>query len=196
MASKTQIAATVKTPFAANNVYSTNLQLRRFAVEHWRDSIAVNDAGLASFRNPYYVLDLWGLASEEARHARREDDSNEWADRLARDRGVDLVIVYESWFRDTGGQLPESWEKVGDLGFQRPHTHSGGRKSLLLLAPSRRAELLRALEAFRSTLPSRTATVKRAPDRRHRRPATVRTRSKSALLQRVELPLPSKGSSR
>lgn len=152
VASKTQIAATLGTPLAANNVYATNLQLRRFAVDFWRDSIAVNDAGLASFRNPYYVLDLWGLSSEEARRARRADEGNAWADKVARAHGVDLLIVFEDWFTERG-PLPASWEKVGELGLKSGHTHSGGRKALLLLDPSRREEVLAAIEAFRPTLP-------------------------------------------
>ena len=41
--------------------------MRRFVLEHVKAPVAVNDVGLVAYRNPYMVLDLIGLGSEEVR---------------------------------------------------------------------------------------------------------------------------------
>ncbi len=61
---------TLATPLAMNNLYERQYQMGRFARDHWRAPVAVNDPGWVSYRNPNYVLDLGGLASLEARRSR------------------------------------------------------------------------------------------------------------------------------
>jgi len=56
-----QVLAT--TPVASNNVYQQQREIRRFAVEYYKKSIAVNDVGYPSFDNDAYVLDVVGVAS-------------------------------------------------------------------------------------------------------------------------------------
>ena len=79
----------------------------------WRKPIAVNDLGWVSFRNDAYVLDLWGLGSEEARKARAETAPG-WVGRLVTAYGVEAAIIYPDWFAD----LPPEWVRLGLIGYK------------------------------------------------------------------------------
>ncbi len=149
---KNQIDATVKSPVYARVTYDINYQMRRFAVDFWRDSVGVNDVGWVSFRNPYYVFDLWGLSSEEARRKRRSATDMRWAERLVRKRGVDLLMVFERWFTDERG-APSSWERIAELSGRSHRTREPTEVVFFLSNPDRRFEVLQALRAFRATLP-------------------------------------------
>lgn len=98
------------TPLAARNIDLQQHQMHRFVAECWRKPVAVNDLGWVSFRNDVYVLDLWGLGSEEARKARAENAPG-WVGRLVDDKGVEAAIIYPGWFPN----LPEGWVEVGDI---------------------------------------------------------------------------------
>ena len=154
VAGKNQIYATIMTPLSASNIYTVNHQMRRFTVDYWRDSVGSTDVGRLSLDNPYPVLDLWGLGSEEARRSRLSASDNTWAERLAAKHEVDLLILDEGWFTDRG-PLPASWEKVGQLGLREPRGHGGATHSFLLRDPARREELVQDLLALRPGLPPR-----------------------------------------
>lgn len=104
LACKDYLLAIVTTPIAASNIHQQQAQMRRFATDYWRDAIAVNDVGYVAFRNDGYVLDLWGLASEEALRQRRTASNSFWMTELARRHDVRLAMLYEPWFpsRPTG----------------------------------------------------------------------------------------------
>jgi hypothetical protein len=104
--------ATVLDPEASRGIYEEQYQMRRFAVEFYRQPVAANDIGLLTYQNPNYVLDLWGLASETARKARLVTHEPGWMDKLAHLHRVGLAMVYPNWFR---GQIPTTWVQVGTL---------------------------------------------------------------------------------
>jgi len=138
-------------PLAANNVYEQHCQIHRFATQFWRDDVAVNDLGRAAYRNPYYVLDLWGLGSEQVRRARERGITAADLVRLVRQRGVGLAMIYQSWF---GRDVPPEWTLVGRiyLGHRRvtpPEDHV----EFYATCPAAVPELAAKLEAFRRTLP-------------------------------------------
>jgi hypothetical protein len=62
----------VATPLAANNIYQQQYQMRRLLVDFVKAPALVNDAGLTSYRNPYGVVDILGLGSEQIRRLRRD----------------------------------------------------------------------------------------------------------------------------
>ena len=64
------VAAALVTPFAARNIYEQQYQMGRFAREIYNRPVAVNDLGLVAYKNTNFVLDLWGLGSEEVRKAK------------------------------------------------------------------------------------------------------------------------------
>ena len=104
------------TPAAARNIDRQQHQMHRLAAECWKKPIAINDLGWVSFRNDAYVLDLWGLGSEEARKARAAGGPG-WMQKLIDDKSVELAMIYRDWFPD----VPETWTRVGTLSFTGMH---------------------------------------------------------------------------
>ena len=107
---------TVKVPIASNNIYEQQFQMHRFIDGFYRGPVAINDLGLSSYHNPYPVLDLGGLGSEQARlliasHARPAD-----YEAFVAANNVHLVMVYQEWFR---GQIPKTWQHVGEMTLSR-----------------------------------------------------------------------------
>ena len=108
-------------PLAANNIYEQQFQMHRFINDFYRAPVAVNDLGLVSYRNPNFVLDLGGLASEKARILRANNASAEEYRTLVAGSGVHLVIIYDEWFED---QIPASWVKVASMDLSRERVSS------------------------------------------------------------------------
>ena len=100
----------VRTPAASADIASQQAQTARFVAEYWQRPIAVNDLGLVAYRGGQPVLDLWGLASQEARKDRLAGGT--WLGPLVAERGVQLAAVYPEWFP---GQIPGSWVEVATL---------------------------------------------------------------------------------
>ncbi len=98
-------------PRSAGDVYREQFQMHRFVTDYYTGNFAVNDLGLASYRRQpdTYVLDLWGLGSEEA--ARQRDKSTAWLDTVTRAHNVDLVMDYALWFSPP----PPSWRLLGEV---------------------------------------------------------------------------------
>ena len=98
-------------PRSAGDVYREQYQMHRFVTEYYNGNFAVNDLGLVSYRRQSgtYVLDLWGLGSEEA--ARQPNKSTAWLDTVTRTHGVDLVMDYALWFAPP----PQAWRLLGEV---------------------------------------------------------------------------------
>ncbi|MGJ4892113.1 hypothetical protein ACQR1Y_28240 [Bradyrhizobium sp. HKCCYLRH3099] len=137
-------------PMASRNISQQQYQMGRFVHEFYPHPVAVNDLGLVAYRNPNYVLDLWGLGSEPVRKAKLAGryGPDEMA-ALAAERGVGLVMIYDRWF--TRG-VPASWTKVAVL--HSPFvTVAVGDVSFYRTPAADAAEVNRALAAFAPTLP-------------------------------------------
>lgn len=139
------------TPYGALNVYEQHYQMHRFVTEHYRKPFAVNDLGWVSIglQPGTYVLDIWGLASNEA--ARRPYKSSAWLDDVTRRHGAGLVMSYDYVFQ----HIPAAWQKVGvmELGSWRVSA-AGDKLVFYATAVGDGAEIRSNLEAFRQTLPA------------------------------------------
>jgi hypothetical protein len=102
---------TLHGPVDSRAVLEQQAQIRRLAVEFYQRPVAVNDLGLVSYRNPYGVLDLWGLGSEEARLARSKGHPG-WMQQIVAEHGVGMAAIYSQWFAN---QVPRSWTLVGTM---------------------------------------------------------------------------------
>lgn len=129
------------------------VQMTRFAREWVRAPVAVNDIGRMVWRNPYYVLDLWGLASREALEARRMEAPEEgWADALAERHGADLAMIYDFWL---GQFVGSSWVRLGELRIEGPRGFvAGSAVNFYATRPEAAEGLQNMLVEFASTLPS------------------------------------------
>lgn len=104
------LRTTWRTPQACNNIYEQQFQMHRFALDYGAP-LAANDIGWVAYRNPHYVLDVYGLSSERIRALRFSDDSA-WLGNLLDEYGVRAAMLFEPWYRDV---IPERWIRVGTL---------------------------------------------------------------------------------
>ena len=147
------IRSTWLVPLESNNIYEQQFQMHRFVNDYYKAPVAVNDLGLVSYHNPNFVLDLGGLASEEARRLRLSNASAEAYRNFISDHGVHLVIIYDEWFV---GQIPDSWIKVASMDLSRERI-SPDKKEVQFYATDAptASQLLPELQSFSTTLPPR-----------------------------------------
>jgi hypothetical protein len=156
------LESTFLTPLAARGTYDQQYQMHRFVVERWQRPVAANDLGWLTYENPHYVLDLWGLGSEDARRmARRGGLNAEGIGEFVRERGIDLAMVYH---RSLFQEPPAGWVRVAVL---RSSVITGADTDVGFFAtsPAVVEELRELLRHFAPTLPSRV-TLELAPQGR------------------------------
>lgn len=144
------LPALVMTPGGAANIHEQQYQMHRFVAEHYRKPFAVHDLGWVSMglRRGPYVLDLWGLASNEA--VRQRNKSPEWLDEITRRHGAGLAMIYRPAFRE----IPASWIKVGELHLASTRvTASEAAVQIYATAVGDKADIVTHLAAFRPKLP-------------------------------------------
>ena len=140
----------VTIPLASNNIFEQQFQMHRFATEYYKKPVAVNDIGLVSYNNAYYVLDLWGLASNEALKLRFKSNNLDWMDKLAVSKNVELAMIYDSWFNE----VPENWIKVGSLFLGRTRIGAASEKvSFYALNKNSYTDITKKLIEFQKILP-------------------------------------------
>ena len=146
------LRATAITPIAAREIYQQQYQMHRFAAQVLRAPVAVNDLGLVAYRNPHYVLDLWGLGLEEMRRARRHQATRaQVLEALTRSRGIAAAMIYENWFQDV---LPTDWRPVARLSLgHEPWAIDTATVTFFATAPEQARALRRQLKRFARTLP-------------------------------------------
>jgi hypothetical protein len=148
----TYLWTTAITPVASNEIYRQQYQMHRFATNYLKAPVAINDLGLVAYRNPNYVLDLWGLGREEIRRTMRDPTARARAIAATTDRyGVGAAMLYENWFRDV---LPPAWRPVARFGLGRPPLAVDTATVTVFATVPGDADRLRALFAsFAQTLP-------------------------------------------
>jgi hypothetical protein len=152
------VFAEVATPIASLGIYEQQYQMHRFATEFYRRPVGVNDLGWVGYRNPNYVLDLWGLGSETARTLRANAANDpSWLERLVAQRGIGVVMIYDEWFT---GQVPPSWRRVAELKAAHRMTSPFDTVRFYLTTPDAAPAATAALRAFGRDLgPGTTLTV-------------------------------------
>lgn len=115
--------------------------------------VAVNDLGRVAWGNPNYVLDLWGLASDEALTTRLGRPPAGWAGPIAERHGVELVMIYDAWLAPAAG---EAWVKLGELrldGVPKGFL-AGDSVSFYATSPEAASRLAPVIERFAVSLPA------------------------------------------
>lgn len=138
-------------PGAARAIHLQQAQMSRLAKDYLKEPVAVNDLGWVAWRNPDYVLDLWGLANHEARRLRLQNPGPGWADELTDARGVKVAMIYREWFGDAIG---DDWVLLGELTMTGVVRYLGGRVvGVYLTGPAETAPYLAALRDWQAGLP-------------------------------------------
>ncbi len=138
-------------PWNIRAIYLQPHQSARFAQDYAQVNVAVNDLGLVAWQNENYVLDLWGLASAEARHIRQNAPVQGWAEPLTQRHDVPLAMIYDSWLTKAIG---EDWVKLGELRLVISAGFLGDdHVSYYATSPEHVAPLLAALQDWVPTLP-------------------------------------------
>jgi hypothetical protein len=153
---------TVDAISAAGNVHDQQLQLHRFVVDHWRRPYAANHPGWVNFDNPYYMLELSGLGSEEARRGAATPGSTAWMETLAARQGVGVAMLYDNALP----LPPPSWRPVAKLRLRaRVVTVVGPVVTFYATAPEEVAPIRAALTELAPRLP-RGAILEMLPEAR------------------------------
>ncbi len=141
---------TSQSPVASRNIYEQQYQMHRFATDFFPQAVAVNDLGWVAYQNDQYVLDLWGLGSEEARQASREGqrDAAFLRDITGR-KNVVYAMIYDAWFE---GAVPDDWCRIAQLNTIMIAAASG-EVGFYLIYLEQEAAMRAALHAFDDTLP-------------------------------------------
>ncbi|MBV7409084.1 hypothetical protein [Maritimibacter sp. DP1N21-5] len=150
--------AAYKTPLAVMDltqgvrvIHLQQGQMATFAKAYLDTDVAVNDLGWVAFQNPNYVLDLWGLASDEARVRRIENPSPGWTGELTDAKGVPVAMIYDHWFDD--GQTGADWVRLGWLNVTVDGGFIGGYAVAFYATHPEHAPMLEAaIEAWEPTL--------------------------------------------
>ncbi|MBN2084373.1 MAG: hypothetical protein JW748_04050 [Anaerolineales bacterium] len=152
--------AILHTPPAARNIYEMQYQMAMFINRYYPEGpVAANDIGAVAFFNEFPLLDLYGLASMDVARAKLGGmyDSS-MIERLVRESGATVVVVYDYWFDRYGG-LPQSWVKVGEWRFTDCYVCGGDVVSFYAPDPARADALRAQLEEFAGSLPARVKFV-------------------------------------
>jgi len=100
-------------PPSARAIHLQQEQMARFAQEFLKAPVAVNDIGRVAWRNPNYVLDLYGLASRQALALRQDQNAPiGWAGPLASAKDVEAAMIYDYAFPRA---VPPTWTKIAVL---------------------------------------------------------------------------------
>jgi len=151
-----QIKLMAVAPIMANNNWQQQHQLARFLIEFWRRPAAFTELGRMSYENSNYVLDLWGLGSEEARTLRL-NHAPDWLNQITRERNIGLALIYDDWFE---GLIPHHWRRVGVLEISRTNmVLPSPRISIYATSSAEVEDIESALMAFEPTLPAGTNLV-------------------------------------
>jgi hypothetical protein len=138
-------------PSGGAAIYAQQRQMSKFAEDFWKAPIAVNDLGHVAYRNPNYVLDLWGLASADALEARLRGSDPLWADKLAVRYDVQVAMIYTRWL---GDNIPPNWIEVAQLRLNIPLATLGSNVvGFYATRPAAVTPLVDALKAFEPELP-------------------------------------------
>jgi hypothetical protein len=152
--------ALLNTPLAARNIYEMQYQMAMFLNRYYpQRPVAANDIGAVSFFNEFPLLDLYGLASMDvARDKLGGTYDTAEIERLVRESGARVVVVYDYWFDRYGG-LPQGWVKVGEWRFTDCYVCGGDVVSFYAPDPAQAGVLRAQLQEFRGSLPARVTFV-------------------------------------
>jgi hypothetical protein len=140
-------------PQCTTDVYEQQYQMGLFVRRYYQNStVALNDIGAVNFLADIHCLDLMGLANAEVAAARRQHTYGVGdMERLSRETGTRIAIVYDNWF---SSGLPPEWVRVGRWTIPNNVNLGGDTVSFYGVNPGEAAHLSESLADFSSRLPA------------------------------------------
>lgn len=135
-------------------IHLQHAQMARLVREYLKVPVAVNDLGRVAWESPHYVLDIWGLGSDEARRIRLGEPPPPpgWAGPLAAKHGVKAAMIYDKWLSKAVGP---DWVRVAYLSIpERKGTIGDWEVAIYATDPAYAPELRARLAEFAPTLPT------------------------------------------
>lgn len=123
-------------PQATDSIYLQQYQMARFINQYYDgESVALNDIGAVSYKSDIYLLDFFGLASNDVtqimlnRKLNQEDIAQ-----LSLDANIKLAIIYPVLFGFWKADMPSGWVRVGD--WKNPANMTGLSDTVAFYAPN------------------------------------------------------------
>jgi len=148
-------------PQYSRAIYQQQWQLASFLRTYYPNgAIAANDIGLINFMNDLHCLDLVGLADSDVFMAKHSGTySTEFIDQQVSRRGIEVVMIYDSWFTSNpkrfsdGPPVPGSWIRVGRWRVAQGEQLGDDTVSFYALTPTSANRLRMQLASFAKNLP-------------------------------------------
>jgi hypothetical protein len=144
-----------KTKRAILNICEQQQQMARFTNRYYLNSvIALNDIGAVSFSSSGKIIDLWGLGNNSIAKLKRQGTlTPEYLDSLCRSRGVDVAIIYQSWFDSS---LYKTWSPVAQWSIRNNVICGDDKVTFYAIDSLKKAQLFKNLKVFEKDLPQAT----------------------------------------
>lgn len=144
--------AVYQVPRAAANVFQQQVQMAEVLAAHYPGAcVAVNDVGAVNWFARITCVDFFGLADLEVCRLRMDLAwGREAIERVARERGVRVAVLYDRWFdRESTGGLPDGWQRVARWRIAGNVVNGEDTVSWYAVDPGERTGLVQALRAKR-----------------------------------------------
>ncbi|HMQ79434.1 MAG TPA: hypothetical protein PKE39_08060 [Ignavibacteria bacterium] len=143
-------------PQSSNNIYNQHFQMAAFVnTLPAGTTIAANDIGMLNFYTHNKIVDLWGLADNDAAAYKLNGNYTTSAiENITRQKGVELAIIYTDWFSQYGG-VSNDWQMLGSWKMTRLNIVCGNeRVSFYSLNKDLAPQYKTLLDKFSASLPA------------------------------------------
>lgn len=148
-------ANVTKFAWAPKWIHQHHAEMARLSRSLPGEAVAANDIGWLAWGGGGRVLDLWGLASPEARRARlggNGSGSPGWAARIVSAQNVRYAMIYDRWIYEGIGS---NWQKVAVLDMSDlPWALAGEDVSIYATDPSFEPQLRAAVRRLSADMAS------------------------------------------
>jgi hypothetical protein len=140
-------------PLCTHNIYEQQYQMGLFVRRYYQNStVALNDIGAVNYLADIHCLDLIGLANVEVAAAKMKNNFQIGdAERLAKQTGTRIAIIYDTWFPRG---VPLEWVRVGRWTIRNNVICGGDTVSFYAVDPAEPQHLAESLTDFSRQLPA------------------------------------------
>lgn len=150
------IVSLSRTAQATTNIYEQQYQMGLFLKKYYQGkNILANDIGAINYLADIHCLDMIGLGSlEVAKMKNNHAYGHRQLYELAKSFGVQIAIVYDTWFRGMAG-VPQQWIKVAEWKINNNVVCGNDTVSFYAVVPSEKDQLLSNIKEFAAEMPDK-----------------------------------------